>query len=416
MRISQRAKKISLIICTLLCLLSLSEQARYIAVLPNDIYIEENDDISLPGDIPPMLSMNVRAYPAEASGDERLLESAGAPRVQMQIQLFNSIPLKTITVHRRERSVVMPCGQAVGVTLKMPGAFVVGLGGFLSSEGRMISPAQAAGIRAGDLVLFADGAQVENAAHLSELCALASGKLKLTVMRGKERLEFEIEPQLAADDGLYKLGMWVRDSTAGIGTLSFYDMETMRFGALGHPVTDVDTGSRLEIAEGGISMAEVIGVSYGIQGTPGELHGTVKALDKNIGKVEKNTETGIFGELNDAQISKLYPDGLPLAYSYEAELGKAQILTTVDESGVRPFECEIVKKNASGNSESRNMVVRITDKNLLDITGGIVQGMSGSPIIQNGKLIAVVTHVFVNDPAKGYAVYAEWMYNSMFST
>lgn len=416
MKRRSRVKRIILALCLTLCLLSMSEQAKYVAVLPDEVYMDGNGKIFLPGKIPQLLSLSLHgdAYPAEASGDERLNDNK--TETQVQVRIFDRIPLKTIAVHKRQRCYVMPCGQTVGVTLKMPGAFVVGLGSFLSEEGHMASPAQSAGIRAGDLILLANGTQVENASHLSELCAMAQKKLSLTVMRGNVEYFFEIEPKQAADDGLYKLGMWVRDSTAGIGTLSFYDMATMRFGALGHPVTDVDTGSRLEIAEGGISLAEVVGVSYGMQGAPGELHGAVQSADTRIGKVEKNTATGIFGALQRTQVSKLYPNGLPLAYAYEVELGKAQILSTVDGNGVRAFDCTITKKSAPGDPEGRNMVVRITDEELLDITGGIVQGMSGSPVIQNGKLIAVITHVFVNDPAKGYAVYAECMYNSMFST
>ena len=395
-----------------LCLLSFSQQAKYMAVLPSKVYVEENGELLLPGEMPPFLS--VRVYPAASSGDERLSENAAAQRAQLR--LFSSIPLKTLSVHNRPRSYVMPCGQAVGVKLNMPGAFVVGLGSFTNGDGRLTSPAQAAGVRAGDLIVEADGTKVKNAAHLSALCEKAQGKLSLTVLRGEREQILEIEPALSIEDGLFKLGMWVRDSTAGIGTLSFYDTENLRFGALGHPVTDVDTGSLLKIEAGDISLAEVVGVSYGMQGAPGELHGAVSAPDTRIGRVEKNTNNGIYGALNRPLENGIYSQGLPLAYAYETELGEAQILSTVDETGVRAFDCEIVKKSAAENRDGRNLVLRITDPALLETTGGIVQGMSGSPIIQNGRLIAVVTHVFVNDPTKGYAVYAEYMYNSMFST
>lgn len=359
------------------------------------------------------IPFDIPAFPVRSSSDERLRQDDS---FMMRVKLFQNLTIGRIDVHYRERIYLVPGGQAIGVTLHLPGALVVGVGAFLSSGGEMSSPAQAAGIKAGDMIMRINGAQVESAAHLSALCAQAEGSLNVTISRNGQERELLIKPKRAAEDQLYKLGMWVRDSTAGIGTLSFYDKESLCFGALGHPVTDVDTGSLLEIGEGGISLADVIGVSYGMQGIPGELHGAFSSFKKELGSIENNTGNGIFGSLSTANMHGLYQESIPLAYTDEVKEGEAQILSTIDENGVRAFSCEIVRTFPQEAEGTKSMILKITDPELLEVTGGIVQGMSGSPVIQNGRLAGVVTHVFVNDPKKGYAIYAEWMYNSMIST
>ncbi len=406
-------KAFGIALCFMLCLLNTSEQARFLAALPQEIYISDDVPDIAQWETPPSLSFLEESQAVQSSLSERLHPRGKAAK--LRVRLFESLTLRKIDVHYRDRVWVMPGGETIGVMLRLPGALVVGLGGFFSTEGEMVSPAQAAGIRAGDMILRANGEIVENSAHLAALCAQAEGEIKLIVERNKECRELSLTPVQAAEDELFKLGMWVRDSTAGIGTLSFYEMDSLRFGALGHPVTDVDTGLLLEIGEGGISLADVVGVSYGMQGMPGELHGAFSSFDKKIGVIENNTPNGIFGRLSEATRSTLYPDGVPLAFSDEVQTGSAEILSTVDENGVRAFSCEIVRTFTQDAQGSKSMVLRIDDPALLAITGGIVQGMSGSPVMQNGKLVGVVTHVFVNDPQKGYAVYAEWMYNSMLA-
>ena len=252
---------------------------------------------------------------------------------------------------------------------------------------------------------------IENTNALAAACESIDGTIRIRVIRGKNQLDCFVNPVY---DGAYaRLGMWVRDSTAGIGTFSFYDMRTLRFGALGHAVTDIDIGDMLRIGKGEICLSEIIGVHAGTYGTPGELRGSFGYNQNGIGDIVSNTQFGIFGTIHTGMSNPLYPDGVMLAYPDEVKLGKATFLSTVDASTVQEFGCEIVKLYDQADPDTKGMVVQITDEALLERTGGIVQGMSGSPILQNGKLVGIITHVFVNDPARGYGVFAYWMYQGM---
>ena len=218
-----------------------------------------------------------------------------------------------------------------------------------------------------------------------------------------------VEPALDPADGAYRLGAWVRDSTAGIGTLSFYDPESGAFGALGHAITDVDTGIVLPVGYGGIYESSVVDISKGKSGEPGELLGQFFDAETQLGEVTSNTDYGIFGTMNEEVANPLYPDGLPVGTRADVHTGPAQLLTTLADGEVRAYDCEIVKLNDQSAPATRSMVIKVTDEELLQATGGIVQGMSGSPIVQDGKLVGAITHVFINDPTQGYGVYIEWM-------
>ncbi|MDO5110897.1 MAG: SpoIVB peptidase [Clostridia bacterium] len=404
-------KRFGVLLCILLTACNLSKPMRLVAALPSDIYVTEGDMPSLSLGMERPFSLSAQAAPVGASTAERLNDAVQT----MRVKLFDVLTVKRIHVHQRERIMLMPGGQSIGVALYMPGALVVGMTSFTAINGKPTSPAQTAGLKAGDIILSVNGDAVKNAAHLSQLCAHGGDTLLLTIQREDTRLDVQVRPAQAADDGLYKLGIWVRDSTAGIGTISFYDTLTLRYGALGHPVTDVDTGSLLQIGNGEISQARVIGISYGLQGTPGELHGAFGGAGEKIGALRTNTEYGIFGELYAPLSHPLYPNGVPLAYANEVKTGDAVILSTVDEAGVQAFACRINKCFPQEKASGKGMIVEITDERLLSTTGGIVQGMSGSPVMQNGKLAGIVTHVFVNDPSRGYCVYAEWMYEAAMS-
>ena len=211
------------------------------------------------------------------------------------------------------------------------------------------------------------------------------------------------------ESGILRIGIWVRDSTAGIGTMTYMDPMTMRFGALGHAVTDIDTGRILPIETGEVFEAQIMEVIKGERGEAGELHGVFTGKWDAIQNLTHNTAAGVYGVLAKPQPNPLYPQGLPMAEPEEMNTGKATILTTVDAHGIREFDCEILRIHPQMTHDARSMVIRITDPDLLAITGGIVQGMSGSPIIQDGKLVGAVTHVLVNDPTRGYGIFIENM-------
>jgi stage IV sporulation protein B len=210
------------------------------------------------------------------------------------------------------------------------------------------------------------------------------------------------------NDNVYKLGLWVRDSTAGVGTLTFCEPGTLKFASLGHAITDVDTQEILSVKQGQIVKSQIIDVRQGLKGTPGELKGVFRT-DEPIGTILKNCTYGIYGVFYKLEINDLYPEPIEVGRMNAVELGKATILTTVDSSGVKEFDCEIVKAVEQTAKADKGLVVHITDPQLLKQTGGIVQGMSGSPIIQNGRIIGAVTHVFINDPTYGYGIYIDWM-------
>lgn len=406
-----------MILCAALTALNLSPEMRYIRSLPDTLHVSSSARLSalyartnalirLEGD---------KAVAASESGDERFGELAGD---SLSYKLLGVIDLKTVSIKRVDEVYITPGGTTVGILIHTEGVLVVGLGAVETQLGA-VGPAASAGVKAGDLITAVNGAAVLNADQLTSACAKAcdasDGKLTLTLVRDGETKQVSVSAAAEKTSGAYRLGLWVRDSTAGVGTLSFCDADTGLYAALGHPVSDVDTLSLLPVREGRILSSVIAEVKKGEQGSPGELIGLFAYNAEPLGNVKRNTEFGIFGEIRYPYENALTGD-IPLGFCEEAHMGYAQLLATVDESGVRAFDCEILRVNAQSEPAVKSMIVRVTDEELLERTGGIVQGMSGCPVIQDGKLIGVVTHVFVNDPTRGYCVYAAWMYEEMLNT
>ena len=290
-------------------------------------------------------------------------------------------------------------GMSAGFTLKTGGAQVIGLSEVLTENGTA-SPASRAGIRVGDVIYKINGIQVETIAELNEIVNKSKGKtLLFEVGRETERFQVEIQPIREKTSEKYKVGILIRDSVSGIGTVTYIDKENGRFGSLGHSVM-AENHTEMQIYNGTVYECSIVGVNKGVRGKAGELRGMF-LNDKQFGSAEKLCYCGIFGRISeDFQVNELMS---AVASSYEAKPGKAQIYSTVN--GVLPkcYDIEVVKVD-KGNKENKNYVIKITDEALIAETGGIVQGMSGSPIVQNGKLIGAVTHVFLNDPTRGYGI------------
>ncbi|MGN1195906.1 MAG: SpoIVB peptidase, partial [Acutalibacteraceae bacterium] len=305
------------------------------------------------------------------------------------------------TVGKRQYAVVS--GEIFGLRMYTDGVLIVGTQEIETANGK-ISPAENAGIKKGDVIVSINGEKVNNCAKVSELLSKAADNaVTLVIRRSDKNYTISFTSAFSSTEQKYRAGLWIRDSAAGIGTVTFYDKETGLFAGLGHAVCDADTGCILPMQYGDTVQATICGCYKGKSGQAGELCGTFS--NNTTGVLLLNSDIGVYGcfstQLKNATLT-------PVALKEEVKTGKAQIISTVDESGPKTFEINIVKIDKS-DSAHRNMIIEVTDENLLEITGGIVQGMSGSPIIQNGMLVGAVTHVFVNDPTKGYAVFASDM-------
>lgn len=320
----------------------------------------------------------------------------------VDIRLLNVIPVKKSTVHISQRHYVVPSGEIFGLKLYSNGVMVVGTTDVLTSSGN-VCPAENAGIKTGDIILKLNGITHNQSSEIAAFFRRNGNKeVKVTLLRDGAFVDIMLSPALSAADGQYKAGIWIRDSAAGIGTVTYYDPESRIFASLGHAVCDVDTAQIIPILNGEAVKAKITGCYKSTNNKAGELCGV---FDKGtLGPIMVNGETGVYGLLNTDSKNSL----IPVATEKEIKLGKAQIISTVDSGGPAYYDIEITKFNGSSNG-MRNMTIEVTDPVLLEKTGGIVQGMSGSPIIQNGMLIGAVTHVFVNDSSKGYAIFAENM-------
>ena len=353
------------------------------------------------------LTLTGDAVPSTASEDESLAEITGQAcgTSEMWLSLLG-IPLKKVQVEVSPEKRLIPGGMSLGVAMRTEGVLIVGIGE--AAEG--VSPAKDAGLQAGDVIVTVGGENVNTAENLTTLLTKSGGKpVPIAYSRNGEKRICLLTPHRDEATGAVRLGAWVRDSTAGVGTLSFYDPDTGRYAALGHAITDGDTGAVLTVSEGQVLKADIVAVQRGQKGAPGELKGSFLQDAQRLGDIRRNSILGIYGNFDAPAANPLYPEGLPIGLRSGVHTGKATILSTVDGAGVQEYAIEIVRVNPQSAPAPKSMVIRVTDERLLAATGGIVQGMSGSPIIQDGRLIGAVTHVFVSDPTQGYGLYVDWM-------
>ncbi len=326
---------------------------------------------------------------------------------EAQLKLFGMIPVRQISVDVRNPIELVPCGNTIGIKIFTEGLVCVGTSELVDENGKTRNPSHESGIESGDILLSANGTPLSNTEQLADLVEGGEkNAIILTVSRAGKQFEKTVTP-VHTENG-YKLGLWVRDSTAGIGTLTFYDKNTGSFGALGHPISDSGSGTLMPVLSGSITKASVYHIKKGIRGEPGELKGMFYGTENDIGVIKENTAKGLFGSLNPGEFDT-EKESLPVASASQVKEGKATILSCIDEDGVKEYDIEIQRVLKYGNSDGKNMVICVTDPDLIQKTGGIVQGMSGSPIIQEGKLVGAVTHVFVNDPTRGYGIFIENM-------
>ncbi|MCW3490254.1 SpoIVB peptidase [Dethiobacter alkaliphilus] len=410
----------------LLLLLATAFPWRIWVNLQNDLRILEGEkhyvniasplSVHVKGDQEGVLSLNGSPVSSEASKlslrSPISFSGQGLGSVNLEFRLFGVIPLRQLTVNVLPEQKLIPGGHSIGIKLHSDGVLVVGHH-LVNGENGSTSPANEAGIEKGDVILAIDGTKLEDANQVAEIIArrgTAGNPFQFTIKRDGQKVEKEVNAVLCRETGRPRIGLYVRDSAAGVGTLTFYCPQTKRYGALGHVITDVDTNQPIEVKDGRIVNANIVDIKQARRGYPGEKTGIFQESKDIAGNITKNNTFGIFGSftsLNNPSGVEHQP--LPMALMSQVETGPAEILTVVEGQDIERFDIEIQRVYTQSRPGDKGMVIRITDERLLDATGGIVQGMSGSPIIQNGRLVGAVTHVFVNDPTRGYGIFIEWM-------
>ncbi|MGO0122876.1 SpoIVB peptidase [Desulfothermobacter acidiphilus] len=335
--------------------------------------------------------------------------SPGHAKVQLRLQGF--LPLRTLVLEVHPTCQVFPGGQSVGVLLYAQGLLVAGFADVLEGQ-HYSNPASAAGIRRGDLILAVDGQPVTGAEALKQAVERAGKEgraLSFQLKRNGRRLKVEVRPSFCQRTRSHRVGLLVQEATAGVGTLTFYDPCTRKYGALGHPITERWGTRPADLAEGRVVEAHVREVRRGEKGQPGEKIGVLAPAAGFRGNIKRNTIYGVFGYLEKLPSHPFYPNPIPVASSSQVHPGRAELLTVIEDGRLECFQTEIVRVNRLGSHQGKDIMIRVVDERLLRVTGGIVQGMSGSPLIQDGRLVGAVTHVLVSRPECGYAVLAERM-------
>lgn len=371
----------------------------YDATLSDSYYVAKGTSLTLSG------NSVLQCKPNGSSLTVGKSNSASVGAHETTVSLFGLFPIKTVSVTETEETEVVVLGTPFGLKIFTEGVLVVGYSD-VDTENGTKNPALEAGVKTGDIILKINGEDVTENSDVQSIITKSQGKTcELELKRDGNTFSVTLTPVLSVTDKVYKMGLWVRDSSAGIGTLTFYSPTLKVAAGLGHGICDTDTGELIPFDSGQFVKAEIVGIKKSSGKVTGELQGVFSGGD--IAQLAGNEITGVYGcdcsEITDGE------SVMPIALKQEVKTGKACILTTVDDNEPCLYECEIEKVYHNDSAKIKNMVIKITDEELLAKTGGIVQGMSGSPIIQNGKLVGAVTHVFVNDPTRGYGIFAENM-------
>lgn len=407
--------RIGIIILTLLIVFPTTAIIHLKCNIPNEITISEGSEFSY--ELLPFTSVSSDNRISEVSGNFKeadgnvSLNTDYVGSYSMSVNLFDSIPIKNVNVNITPKKYVIPSGETIGIKLYTDGVLIVGTSYVTTSDGETVYPAKEAGLKNGDIITGINGNKISSIEEMTAQISKTNGTFTLSAKRDDEAIERNVTAVKSSDDGSYKMGIWVRDSAAGVGTMTFYDPETNKYASLGHAITDVDTGNVLKVLSGDALSCNIVSVTRGKRGTPGELIGSF--TNKNIGTIELNCPFGVYGNVENPENITNH-DMVEVATRFQITEGEACILADIDGNGVKKYTVQIQKISKDSNT-NKGIVFKVTDDTLIGKTGGIVQGMSGSPIIQNNRLIGAVTHVFVNEPTKGYGIFAENMIDKVYS-
>ena len=397
--------KILLILTLIIILVYVSN----VTSIPDNLILMQGEELN----IKTMFGLNLenssgQTIEAMASDTEKISKEVG--KLDLSLNLGN-FSLKDVTVNVIPNTVVIPGGEAIGLRLYTSGVLVVGMSEIVGTDNKSYSPYKDSGIQEGDMIVKIDDKAITCTSDLITKVNECNGNsVEITYVRDGNNYITEIKPT-KTEENEYKLGLWVRDAAAGVGTITYYDPESQMFGALGHGILDIDTDQLIDIAKGEVITSKILSIVKGEKGKPGEVQGSIDN-GKVIGEVYKNTNFGIYGKLTDVSLIE-GGKTLEVMPRDEVKLGKATIICTLDNNKREEYEIEIEKLYTSTNRNNKNMIIKVTDKRLLEKTGGIIQGMSGSPILQDGKFVGAVTHVMVNNPEKGYGIFADTMLKQM---
>lgn len=368
---------------------------------PDSIHLIENEELR--GSAIYSLSDSKNADAVRSANSKVLQTSDNEESYTVNISVLHTIPVKSSTVTVSKRQYVVPSGDIFGVKIFTDGVLIVGMDDVFTDSGA-VNPAKEAGLKIGDVILSVNGVPISKTAQLTNALQTAEETVCICARRDGKALTVQLKLAYSQNEHIKKAGLWVRDSTAGVGTMTFYNPETGVFGGLGHAICDIDTGEIMPFQSGVAVQTEINGCYKGSAGITGELCGVFQ--DKNIGELYDNQQTGVYGMLESFDKSAV---SLPVATKNEVKTGYAQIISTVDETGPHYYDVQITKIYPNSDENGKNMIVEVTDSALIAKTGGIIQGMSGSPIVQNGMLVGAVTHVFVSNALQGYGIFAETM-------
>lgn len=391
-----------------------------ITFLPSNIIIFQGEDVSLRtlAGISIRKNEDIKMKSVEASNDigasNALNASAGS--YEINLDLFGTIPVKEINVNVIERTKVIPCGDLIGVKMYSRGALVVGFSEVECIDNKIYKPYESLDIKEGDTILEINSTEISSTDELIDQVNKADGsEIKIKYTSAGEIKNGTITP-VKNRSGEYKIGIWVRDATAGVGTLTFVEPSTGNFAALGHGIIDIDTGGIFNIANGQLVGSRLISIKKGEKNDPGEIRGIVNSAEV-IGDISKNTNYGVFGNVSKLNEHE-YNDSKEYEVALRSEIkeGEAELICELENDIKKTYKIKIEKVYTSNNYDNKSMLIKIVDDRLINKTGGIIQGMSGSPIIQNGKFIGAVTNVLVSDPTTGYAIFGDLMVKQMKSS
>ena len=397
----KKIKKILIVITLILIYIYVCN----ISMLPNNIILMQGEVLKL-NTVLGVNVKNAKTVTASSNLNNSIFEETG--KMNLELNLFNLFSVKDVTVNVIPKTTVVPLGKAIGMKMYTKGVLVVGM-----SEIQGQKPYENTGIETGDKIVEVNNVKINNTDELIECVNRSKGEsIQITYISDNEEEVANISP-VKTGENEYKLGLWVRDAAAGVGTLTFYEPSTGEFGALGHGINDVDTYELIDIANGELVTTHIIDIVKGEDGTPGEIRGIIEG-SSTIGSIYKNTDYGVYGKVTDKSRLNLDTNNeLEVANRSEIKTGKAEIMCELENGKIEKYEIEIQKIFLENNQDNKSMLIKVTDEDLIEKTGGIIQGMSGAPIIQNGKFIGAITHVLVNDSKMGYAVFADLMIKQM---